>query len=293
MIVVRLQGGLGNQLFQYAAGRTLADKLGRDLRFDIRSLERPGFKITPRPYLLDRYPVRAGVVDPLRLVLNGFPRSPRLRSLLRGSGLFGSLLLVEQEGRYRFDLKSEARHRAFVYLDGFWQSWRYFASDGRSLREELSPFRPPTGRNAYILGRLAGKKTVCVHVRRGDYVTRAAAAAFHGLVGVDYYRAAVKRLGASARGATFYIFSDEPAWARQHLGLPGKKVFVEHNPVEEPQEDLRLMAACRHFVIANSSFSWWAAWLGRARDKRVVAPKRWFKAGPPVPHLCPPGWLRI
>ena len=309
MIALRLQGGLGNQLFQYAAARALADSLGRDLGLDLRDFtayERrrrlAGLPIigarlargdTPRPYLLDRYSVRARVLNPLGLTLRGFPNSRRWRRVLRRVGLGRGLLVQEQEPGHRSGLFGEVRGAGFAYLDGYWQSWRYFEDRRPALLADLTLRRPPLGANKAMLERVRACKAVCVHVRRGDYVSLPDAAAFHGLMGPAYYRAAVKRLGAGARGATFFVFSDEPEWARKHLVLPGKKVVVDHNSVHEPEEDLRLMAACRHFILANSSLSWWGAWLGAWPGKRVVAPRQWFKAGPPMPDLCPPGWSRL
>jgi hypothetical protein len=295
MIAVRLQGGLGNQLFQYAAARSLADRLGRDLGLDLRGFTPLGRerKDTPRPYLLDRYAIRARAVPTGTFLRMGFPFSRQVRRVWRGAG-FGRGLLAQEAGlNYQPDLKTRARTASFVYLDGYWQSWRYFQERRAALLQDLTPLHKPSAVNAASLKRLARENAVCVHVRRGDYVSLPAAAAYHGLLGADYYRAAVKRLGAAARGARFYVFSDEPAWARRNLGLPGKVVVVDQNSVDKPEEDLRLMAACRHFILANSSLSWWGAWMGSRPGKRVVAPKSWFRQGPATPDLCPKDWMRI
>lgn len=295
MIAVRLQGGLGNQLFQYATARALADLLGRDLGLDLRGFtpsgRRPGD--TPRPYLLGRYAVRAHALPTGLLLKMGFPFTREWRRVWRAAG-FGRGLLAQEEGlSFQPELKTRARKAEFVYLDGYWQSWRYFQERRAQVLKDLRPLRKPSAVNAASLKRLARENAVCVHVRRGDYVSLPAAAAYHGLLGADYYRAAVKRLGAAARGARFYVFSDEPAWARRNLSLPGKMVVVDQNSVDKPEEDLRLMAACRHFILANSSLSWWGAWMGSRPGKRVVAPRSWFRQGPPTPDLCPKDWMRI
>jgi hypothetical protein len=295
VIAVRLQGGLGNQLFQYAAGRALADRLGRDLGLDLRGFTPSGRSLgdTPRPYLLDRYAIRARALPTGFLLKMGFPFSRPWRRVWRGAGFVRGLLAQEEGLAFQPKLEARARKAGFVYLDGYWQSWRYFQNRRAELLQDLRPLRGPSAVNAASLKRLARENAVCVHVRRGDYVSLPAAAAFHGLLGADYYRAAVKRLGAAARGARFYVFSDEPAWARRNLVLPGKMVVVDQNGVDEPEEDLRLMAACRHFILANSSLSWWGAWMGSRPGKRVVAPRSWFRQGPATPDLCPKDWMRI
>jgi hypothetical protein len=310
VIAVRLQGGLGNQLFQYAAARAMADRLGRDLGVDLRDFARyerrrrlsalplvgRGLRLrfdTPRPYLLDRYPIRARALPAPVLLGAGFPLSRRWRRVWRGAGLGRGLLAQEQGPGFLPGLEAEVKRAGFAYLDGYWQSWRYFQDQREALLGDLRPLRAPSGANAALLKRMARENAVCVHVRRGDYVSLPAAAAFHGLLGADYYRAAVKRLGPAARGARFYVFSDEPAWARGNLDLPRAVSVVDQNGVDEPEEDLRLMAACRHFILANSSLSWWGAWMGSRPGKRVVAPKAWFKQGPPTPDLCPKDWVRI
>lgn len=292
MIITRLRGGLGNQLFQYAAARRLADQTGQELGFDLRELwaferfQEAGQGDTPRPFLLSRYPVRGRVLSHAGLLLRGHIESRLWRRGLRAIGWKG--YWAEQGQSYR-----PLPRRRGLYLDGYWQSWRYLEGGRAVLLKDLAPKAAPQGLNARLLKAMAAGNAVCVHVRRGDYVTLAAASSFHGLMGQDYYKAGVKRLGAAARGATYYVFSDEPAWAKRHLPLPGTRVIVGHNSVLEPEQDLRLMAACRHFIIANSSLSWWGAWLGRHRSKKVVAPRLWFKSGPPTPDLCPPDWIRL
>jgi hypothetical protein len=309
VIVVRLQGGLGNQLFQYAAGRALADRLGRGLSLDLRDFgayERRARLAriplaggllakgdTPRPFLLDRFEIRAARWRALALWMAGFPSHRRTRRLLRLFGLGRGILIQERDRSRLASLDACAASGDPAYLDGYWQSWRYFEGSEAALREDLSFKRPPSGRNALLLRRLQRGRSVCVHVRRGDYVSDPGAARVHGLMGRDYYDAAVKRLGPSVRGASYYVFSDEPAWARAHLRFPGPTRVVDHNGVDEPEEDLRLMSACRHFIMANSSLSWWGAWLSTRPGKRVVAPQRWFKSGAAAPDLLPPNWISL
>jgi hypothetical protein len=153
---------------------------------------------------------------------------------------------------------------------------------------------PLQATNAQLLRRIEADHAVSIHVRRGDYVANPINVAFHGALDLSYYRAALDALGPAAEGATLYVFSDDPAYCREHFKLGWPTVVVEPSHPDRPWEDLRLMAACRHFVIANSSFSWWGAWLSTHADKRVVAPRRWFSgADHDTSDLCPPDWTRL
>ncbi len=290
--VAELKGGLGNQLFEYAAARALSLREGRALYFAWTSHRGD----TQRRFMLDAFRLapdaRPELLGLTMLRLLGL-RSPLFnRKAGRLWRLAACRLASLQERSFAYaPLASDAFG---VVLDGYFQSYRYFADQERALRAELQLASQAMGHNAELLRRMADENAVCLHVRRGDYAADPATSAFHGLLGLAYYRAAIEALGPAASNATFYVFSDEPAWARRHLQTGRPTVIVEHNGVDAPHEDLRLMMACRHFVIANSSLSWWGAWLAPSADKQVVAPRRWF-ADPTVDtaDLCPPAWQRL
>lgn len=290
MIVSRLQGGLGNQMFQYAAGRALALRVGTELKLDLTSYERS----TLRSYALEPFPIRAGIADrreverltrpsrPVRIARRLLGREPRPpRSHVREPDLtFHPGILELSDG---------------VYLDGYWQSERYFAGAADAIREELRPPEPATGRGrelAAAIGR-AGE-SISLHVRRGDYVSSPVAREMLGPCSVDYYRRAVERLAERLAEPAVFVFSDEPEWARAHLELPVPVTVVDHDGGGSAHEDLALMSLCRHHVIANSSFSWWGAWLGRHPGGTVIAPARWFAREDLSSHdLVPERWLRL
>lgn len=290
--IAELTGGLGNQLFQYAAARALSLRERRALSFAWH-LHRGD---TQRRYMLDAFQLGANVqrdlLKPYELWSLGL-RSPLTN---RKAGKLWRALrdrtshLKEESFAY----SPIASYTRGVVLEGYFQSYRYFEDAQAHIRDELRLVQSPAGRNAELLDAMAKQNPVCVHVRRGDYANNAATNAFHGLLGLAYYEAAFNTLGSALSGATFYVFSDDPAWAQQHLPTPGSTIFVAHNSVDEPWEDLRLMAACNHFVIANSSLSWWGAWLSAYPHKQVVAPLRWF-AGQTTDtrDLCPPDWTRL
>lgn len=291
-VLCELTGGLGNQLFQYAAARALALRESRAVYFAWH-LHRSS---TARHFMLDHFQLGAEVervpLSRRRLVWLGV-RSPlaprkagRLWRRLRG-GLHD---LKETEFAYA-PLASSAER---VVLDGYFQSWRYFDEYAAQIRGELQLRGPMHPGNVALLREIESKNAICLHVRRGDYVNGKEAAAFHGALDLSFYRAGLASLGALAQGGTLYVFSDDPAWCKQHVQLDLPTVVVEPNAPDRPWEDLRVMSACRHFLIANSSFSWWGAWLAQHPDKRVVAPLRWFSGGAhDTRDLCPPAWTRL
>ena len=265
-------GGLGNQMFQYAAGRAIA--LGRacPLALDLTHL---GKFATPRHYELDCFDVHAS--------LDGAPPGPLLRRFL------GSSSRLHRENGFGYDASLRGVPDG-AYLIGYFQSERYFAERGPEIRRDFRFPRAIGPENAATLAAIDACRSVSLHVRRGDYVSDAAAVAHHGSVGLDYYRAAVERVKARERDIRLFVFSDEPEWCKEHVRLGERTTYVDNN-AGRGFEDLRLMSRCRHHILANSSFSWWGAWLNPDPGKRVVAPRRWF-SDPTVEtrDLLPPTW---
>ena len=181
-----------------------------------------------------------------------------------------------------------------VYLTGCWASEKYFLPVADAIRRDLTLRMPLDCQNAELAERLATRISVGLHVRRGDYATNLKTSAFHGLCAPDYYRAAAEYILSRVANAEFYAFSDDPEWVRANLRLPQHLEVLAVNPPEAGHLDLYLMSQCRHQIIANSTFSWWAAWLNPRPDKIVVAPQAWFRD----PHvdtsdMIPGGWVRL
>lgn len=295
MVIVGLQGGLGNQLFQYAAGRALSEAWDLPLVLDTKWFDAvvgiPG--VTPRTYALAPFDLNA------RTQSIGLPvaYSGRLWRLLGPlSALFGRVTRaprVVQEPSFRFTADAFGK-KSPVWLNGYWQSWRYFEQIADTLRAELATPRTLSPQSANALQQIrAASAPVCLHVRRGDYVTNPGAANFHGTCSVAYYEDALRSMHFDSE-PTCFVFSDDLDWARENLRLPYPAVWVDANGPDDAHQDLWLMAACRHFIIANSSLSWWGAWLGSAPGKQVVAPKQWFTdANRDTSDLLRPEWKRL
>jgi hypothetical protein len=271
-------------MFQYAAGRAAAAARGVELFVDLSWYDEPTSGATPRPYELGALKVQARVADAELLGRFAGARRKSVGRLLRPGYAY-----LKQRSR-AFDPVVLERTKKNVYLDGYWQSERYFAGIAEELRSELQLAAPASEANAEMMARIEGCEAVCVHVRRGDYAGSAA----HGTCSVEYYARASERVAERVAGARFFVFSDDPEWARANLSLGAGAECVEVNPPSRPAEDLRLMRRCRHFIVANSSFSWWPAWLSEHEDKVVVAPARWF-ADPEADEgdVVPKRWLRM
>ena len=303
-VVVRLFGGLGNQMFQYAAGRSLALKTGSRLVLDASGFTLPTVR---RGYALDGYPLAAetrfdGYAHAPRRPAVRFPAPKRPGWLDRAAQLvrapFGAS--DREAGAGRLSLFTE---RCFdfdprfftcgaqTYLVGYWQSERYFADIRDLIRQELTYAPAPDAANAGWLERIRAANAVCVHVRRGDYLLPAHFR-HHGLCSAEYYRRAVRLMRERVVRPQFFVFSDDWPWCREHLA-DDDMLIVDANRPEAGQDELRLMAACRHHVIANSSLSWWAAWLAASDGRIVVAPTPWFAHRSHTPDLFPAGWVTL
>ena len=273
MIIVQLQGGLGNQMFQDALGRSLAQKMDAALKLDLTNFaEYPG-----RKYALDKFDIRASIATRADLQLArkyGFPG--KVVAPLLGGILPGLRFAVVRESSTRFNA-DVLEVRGSIYLAGYWQSEKYFKPIEAAIREEFR-LEKACGEAGAGPGSAPGDTVpVSVHVRRGDYVSDPAAARLLGALPMDYYRAAAQSIAERVRNAQFFVFTDDPDWAREHVQIGQPVTLVAHEGPASDLLDMYRMSACRHNIIANSTFSWWAAWLNPDPGKIVVAPKKWYR----------------
>ena len=282
-VITRLMGGLGNQMFQYAAGYSLAKHLSVPLLVDRTFLDwRPkDITWTPRAFELDVF--RPSIQFAPDEMVESMRRDRWFASLRRIS-------CIKERAKTFDDRFFELR--APVLLDGYWQCEMYFSSCADTLRNELFvPKDPPSSENLHMRDAITKCTSASLHIRRGDYVTNIESERFHGMPALSYYIAAVEELRAKHDIDHFFIFSDDPDWTNANLRLPYPATHVTHNTDRNSHWDLWLMKQCHHHIIANSSFSWWGAWLNDRADKTVIAPKNWF-AGDGSPHdIIPSTWL--
>jgi hypothetical protein len=298
MIIVRLSGGMGNQMFQYACGRALSLKYSVPLALDCRFLNeidrvrmpllRPHF--TPRDYALDVFCIDANIADREEIPLFGRP-------FLRGkiAVLFDALLrkvpiLPGWEKTFRYDERIVSLGPN-AYLAGFWQSKKYFSAIEPVIRADFKLKNPLPEKTQMLFTEISSADSVCVHVRRTDM----AANAFHGTADTDYYARGIEYIAKNNSIEKIYVFSDDIDWAKNNLtfSYPAEFVNAAYSGAKG-EGHLALMSACKHFVIPNSTFSWWAAWLGAHADKVVIAPKRWFgNSSIDTTDLIPENWIRL
>lgn len=269
-IVSSLIGGLGNQMFQYAAGRALADRERATLVLDTSPL-RVKADHTPRTYGLDAFRIQAEV--------DSVPADALARMALLEEG--------GTAGRWPRRVHRQTR------LAGHWQCEAFFSEIRPHLLRDFQLANPPSSYVAEIARKIRGSSVaVSVHFRRGDYVTLPAAARFHGTCSTEYYRTAIERLTHRLGGPDLFVFSDDPRWVQDNAGLPEGSTIVDCDR-STPAQDIWLMSLCRHHVIANSSFSWWGAWLGTS-EGITIAPVRWFlDQDAPQSHIVPERWERM
>ncbi len=285
MIIARLQGGLGNQLFQYAAARALSARLGKSFKLEtITALQKDKLRDVALQATLAHFEM-ATTKEVKEFVF--FP------SLYRHRPNFFSKLgkHIYREPHFQFD-KNFLHLTDPIFLDGFFQSPRYFEDISTIIRQEFRIREELTMRVSKKAAELEELPSVAVHIRRGDFLNPKTAA-YHGVLDATYYAKAVEFIQEKIPGAFFYIFSDDIEWVKDNIPLPTGTEFVS-SFTKSPIEDFFLMTKCRHNIIANSSFSWWPAWLNNNQGKMVIAPKRWF-ANPNMntSDLIPGEWTRL
>lgn len=292
-IVVRQCGGLGNQLFQYAAGRYFANRYRSPLRIAIERPEKRSSHGQPRPFLLPKFAISADsrqISTWERLLLS---ISPRIELATRPVRAARSIQVVRETHPqiHIFDPNLEiANCTRTAYLVGMWQCYPPVETMARDLRAELSLREPARGKNIEQAQTIqAAPNAVSVHLRRGDYALEHP----HSVLTIEYYQKALQLMRDRLGKATFFVFSDELAFAREFATRNSDCVVVAHNDHETAHEDLRLMSLCRHHIIANSTFSWWGAWLNPRKDKTVVVPRKWVRFDTSDIQIALPGWAII
>lgn len=252
MIIVRILGGLGNQMFQYAYARALSLN-GYDVQLDISKFKK--YKLHGG-YQLDKYKIDLKPAKPLSIFLGkvGLKPTKKEKSLLFNS-----------------DFKTLKGNE---YVKGYFQTEKYFKEIRETLLSEFILKQKVSLQTQEIEQQILTSKNSCsLHIRRGDYISDEKANKVHGTCNLDYYQKAIEIINKKYFNTTFFIFSDDISWTQENLKVD-KAVFVDVKSI--PHEDLYLMSVCKNNITANSSFSWWGAWLNKNEHKTVISPKNWF-----------------
>jgi hypothetical protein len=292
VVVANILGGLGNQMFQYATGRALSILFQSEFFLDLRDFKDYTFK---REFELERVFSLTSKVASEDLVneLLGWRAHKYIKKVLKRpqfSKIRGSTLVFEPHFHYWPELFNVPTD---VYLYGYWQSEKYFRFIESIIRKDFQFRQPLDEMNASIQNSIRESQSVSLHIRRGDYLTHRGTTKVMAVCTTDYYHKAINYINSSVIDPVFYIFSDDTNWAKSYLKIPTKSIYVEHNLGLDSYKDMQLMSLCKHNIIANSSFSWWGAWLNVNSDKLVVAPSKWFVNNNSDKDLIPDCWVRL
>lgn len=299
MVKVVLRGGLGNQMFQYALGLVIADNNNVPLVLDTTLLNDrfPRNEVTFRTFDLDIF-----TLTPRFTVLSAISKKVPIPGLWAGldiisigvGDLLGIRKLVKEKQEYRFEpnvLKSSGN----MTLWGFWHTGKYFADHAEKIKSEFHFTHRLTGEAKTIAEKIAASNSVSVHIRRGDYISYKSVHSTVGEVGAAYYKKASEYIAAHGKDPHFFIFSDDIEWCKEHIKFPFSTTYVGADSAGPKSSfHLQLMSLCKNNIIANSTFSWWGAWLNNNAGKIVVAPKQWRVDDLDAARaIIPEGWVTI
>lgn len=295
MQIVKIQGGLGNQMFQYAFGQSLSE----DVLYDLSWFEGPlpSAKATSRALELEAFCCELKVASAAEvchaqgtLIRRRSPLPSCLRKIFGGAkrDIYESFIREEQACVFQ---ETFLEKRPNAYYEGYFNSERYFLPIQDKIRKDFQLRVPFVGANEQMFEQISSVNAVSLHVRRGDYVN---ASKTYALCSLDYYQAAVEHILHNVENPHFFIFSDDLPWVLECLQLDCHFTLVDINDHKTGFNDLMLMSHCQHHIIANSTFSWWAAWLNPSPSKIVIAPKAWFATEKKSDQdLIPSSWLRL
>ena len=277
-------------MFQYAVGKQLAIINNCPLLLDSNYLKCQGDaeknNFTNREFQLNQLNAQT-VIAGNRELKNVFSKSKYFRRF------FGKEFQIINEDPTQF-IQSILSLRGNIYLNGYWQSEKYCSNIKSIILNDFSVSSPLVGKNKILSEQIQNSQSISVHIRRGDYISNPLFADVIGTCKPEYYQQAISLFNSKLKKTVFYVFSDDIRWAKENLKLSSKIIYVDHNTESNCVEDLRLMSLCKHNIIANSSFSWWAAYLNRNPGKTVIAPQLWFKDSSLFnKDMIPDSWIRI
>lgn len=276
--IVKLNGGLGNQMFQYAFGLVLAENFQSQIVFDFSWFDEVKTQtgVVQRCYELDVFDLECKRAS-----------KQALEKICREKP---SKNVITQSSAYVFDKKFIKADK--YYYDGYFQNENYFKHIRTRLIQDFSLKGNLDEKNVEMLNKIKESNSISVHIRRGDYVTLASANKFHGTCSLEYYAKAIEYISEKVGEPHFFLFSDDIPWVLENLKIDYPYTVVDINGCEKAYCDIELMKNCKHNIIANSSFSWWGAWLNENPKKIVIAPKHWTAQRVKC-DIVPKGWKKI
>jgi hypothetical protein len=292
MIVIKIVGGLGNQLFQYATAISIARKFQKEIRLDIYAFQNPKY-MEHEGFLLNHvYGIDTPIVSEKELFnIIGMLYPLRKKAHRLNTKLFLKNFIFENNP-YEFKVNLVNKYKNRIYLDGMWQSYKYFDNEIDYLRKIYKPKEEYLSNNVkLIIKKFKNENSVSIHVRRGDYITNAEYNKIFNVVYEEYYDEAIKIIKNKIENPIFYIFTNDVEWVKNNKLFNNMKIMS----IKESYSwvDMYLMQNCRHNIIANSTFSWWSAFLNNNIEKIVISPKYWTSKKEELDLLLPDEWIKI
>jgi hypothetical protein len=283
-VIVKLSGGLGSQMFQYALGRRLSIEGEYTLKLDTS-----WFKTSKDThYGLNHFNIEEVFATP-----------KEVRQIKNNNGILKYLYLIANKNSHitetnlSFNPDVLITRQKNIYLDGFWQNEKYFNTISNKLRSDFRVKTPSDLINKKLADKLLNINAVAVHVRCGVDKSKPEGLRLRHICDQEYYIQAMEHMANKIDDAHFVVFSDNPVWAKKYLVTEEPMLFVNRN-AQNPYEDLKLMNHCKHFIISNSAFGWWSAWLSPYKNKRIIAPLKWFENNKINKQFeLPVSWIRI
>jgi hypothetical protein len=291
MITANLIGGLANQMFQYAFGRALSLELNQELTLDISNFKNyklhNGFELDKVFFI----PAKIASKSDIKRIL-GLQRLLIIQKILSRPEFYrfaSNSFINEDNYSQRTHLSLEEEY----YIKGYWQSEDYFFKYSNDIRHDFLFKNKLMLKNDVTYKQIKSCNSVSLHVRRGDYLTIPEFANKYYICPEDYYYKAINLIKTKIENPHFFIFSDSMDWVKDKLIIDSPHTYVTNNSALEGHFDMQLMSSCMHNIIANSSFSWWGAWLNLNTNKIVISPKRWFLNDHVSSKLIPDTWMQI
>ena len=290
MIITKLQGGLGNQMFQYALGRNLAITNKTEVKFDLSFYKKIDGNKTTREYTLNHFNIIEKIATENEIKkLKKYEQKKGRRNFFHNTFIADNSIYIKEK-QFNFD-ENIFKSSTNIYLDGYWQSKKYFKNIENIIHKEFILREEFQIKNEDLKQNIVSSNSVSLHIRRGDYINNRKTNEVHGLCSLYYYQKSLEIISKKQNDLKIFVFSDDIEWAKNNLKTNFPTIFIENN---KDCEDLILMSLCKHNIIANSSFSWWRAWLNQNPDKIVIAPKEWFNdPNKDTTDLIPKSWIRI
>ena len=289
-VITHIIGGLGNQMFQYAAGYALSRRFNAHLQFDISDFSHYSLHNGLELVKVFNCPFECASQQAIEAVL-GRPTNIKFLDrikFLAYTRLYPKHILVD---RYRPEDKFKIN--VPLYMKGYWQNERYFKDYSQDIRKIFSFRSEMNDQNLSTLEKILQGNSISMHVRRGDYITNSKAAAELGSTPMSFFRSAISYMTRKVASPRFFVFSDDIDWARSNLNTGWPTEYIENNQGSFSFFDMQLMSQCRHHIITNSSFSWWGAWLNPDPEKIVIGPQKWFASTKRLYNPCPPEWVLL